>query len=293
MNVKKIIKAVLLPHVAVLIISLFAGIGALVYAFVFLREDDPLRIAAYVISFYMLLIWCLRVPRIIAFAKSFKQSNRYLSRWLGDAELRVRVTLCANMLWNGAYGAMQLGLGIYHASAWFFSLALYYFSLAVMRAMLARHVVRRPTGDNMRRELRLYRSCGWIFLIMNSALSAMIFYMIREDRLVRHHEITTIAMAAYTFTSLTAAIVSFIRYRKYNSPVLSATKGISLAASCVSMLTLEGTMLATFGDASMTHRVQRIFLALSGGAVSILVVAMAIFMIINANHRMKGLESNE
>ena len=31
-----------------------------------------------------------------------------------------------------------------------------------------------------------------------------------------HHEITTITIAAYTFTSLTFAIINFIKYKKYD-----------------------------------------------------------------------------
>ena len=118
----------------------------------------------------------------------------------------------------------------------------------------------------------------------------MMLYMIYENRAVRHNEITTIAMAAYTFTTLTLAIVNVIRYRKFNSPALSAAKAISLAAACVSMLTLENTMLTTFSGETTTPETIRLFLALSGGAVSIFIIAMAVCMIVQANRKLKSLE---
>lgn len=142
----------------------------------------------------------------------------------------------------------------------------------------------------MRQEFTHYRTCGWIFLLMNLALSGMMLLMIHENRMVRHHEITTISMAAYTFTSLTMAIVNVVRYRKYNSPVFSASKAISLAAACVSMLTLESTMLTTFSGVDMTAQDQTLFLAISGGAVSAFIVAMAIYMIVKAGNQIKLLE---
>lgn len=287
MSWKRLGKALLFPHIAVAILLLPVAAALLVYSMIALEEADMIRIASYVIAFYTLMVWCLRAPALIRCAARLKSENRYLSAWSGDPRLRVNVTLTGNVLWNGAYAALQLGTGIYHRSAWFYSLAAYYASLAVMRFYLLRHTLRHRPGERMKQELDRYRACGWIFLVMNLALSAMMFYMIRQNRAMRHHEITTIAMAAYTFTTLTVAIVNVVRYRKYNSPALSAARAISLAAACVSMLTLENTMLTTFGGADMTPQVQRLFLALSGGAISAVVIVMAVYMIVQANRRMK------
>lgn len=288
MDWKKLGKRLLFPHIAVLLLLLPICTVGLVYAMLRLAENDPIRIASYVLSFYTLTIWCVRVPDVLRFVRSFREENRYVRRWLSDVHLRTNVTLIAHILWNGAYAALQLGLGIAHRSAWFYSLAGYYASLAVMRFFLVRHTLRHKPGDQMQQELRRYRICGWIFLLMNLALSAMMFDMIRQNRLMQHHEITTITMAAYTFTTLTVAIVNVIRYRRYNSPAISAAKAIALASACVSILTLENTMLATFSGEEMTPQVQRLFLTLSGGAISVFIVVMAIYMILQANQKLKA-----
>lgn len=291
MDPKKIGKAFLFPHVAILLILLPVSIGGMLWTMMKLGNDHPATIVFYVLSFYTLTLYCVRIPKMIRFFKIFKNENRYTSLWFGNYRLRMNVTLTGNVLWNGSYAAMQLCLGIYHRSAWFYSLAAYYASLAVMRFFLVRHTLRHKPGEKMKQELRHYRSCGWIFLFVNLALSAMMFYMIRQNRAVQHNEITTIAMAAYTFTTLTFAIVNVIRYRKYNSPAVSAAKAISLAATCVSMLTLENTMLATFNNGEMTARTRQLFLSLSGGGISIFIVAMAIYMIINANRKLNRMEN--
>lgn len=290
MDWKKIGKSLLFPHIAILILLLPPALGLMIYGMVVLGSEHPLSIASYVLAFYTLTIWCVRVPSIIRYWKNFRAENKYAKRWLSDVQLRMKVTLTGNVLWNGAYAALQLGLGIYHKSAWFYSLAAYYFSLAIMRFFLMQHTVRHKPGEKMRQELGHYRACGWIFLLLNLALSGIMLYMIEEDPTTKHHEITSIAMAAYTFTSLTMAIVNVVRYRKYHSPVFSASKAISLAAACVSMLTLESTMLTTFSDQTMTIQSQTLFLGISGGGVSAFIVAMAIYMIVKANGQIKSLE---
>ena len=139
----------------------------------------------------------------------------------------------------------------------------------------------------MLEELIRYRACGIVFLVMNLTLALMIFFMVYWNRTFHHHEITTIALASYTFTSLTLAIINSVKYRKYNSPVYSASKAISLASACVSMLTLESTMLTTFGNGTMSLTGRRILLGISGSVISVFIIAMAVYMIVQANKKIK------
>ena len=210
--------------------------------------------------------------------------------WRRDDRLRVKVSLYGSLAYNTVYALFQLWLGFYHHTFWYYSLAGYYISLAVMRFFLLRHTQRFTPGERMREELIKYRACGWVFLIMNLALTFMIFFMVYWNRTFNHHEITAIAMAAYTFTSFTTAIVNMVRYRKYNSPVYSASKAISFAAACVSMLTLTSTMLTAFGDGTMDLSARRLMLGLVGGAVSAVVMTMAVYMIAESNKKLKSKE---
>ena len=162
-----------------------------------------------------------------------------------------------------------------------------------MRFFLARYAGKNKPGERMLSELVRYRACGWIFLVMNLALSLIIFFMVYWNRTFNHHEITTIAMAAYTFTAFTAAIINIVKYRKYNSPVYSASKAISLAAACVSMLTLESTMLTPFGGETMDLLSRKILLGASGGVISAFVIAMAIYMIVQSTQKIRSLRSEE
>lgn len=290
MDWKKVGKHILFPHIAIMIILIPIAIVFLVYAMIFMGTESIAAYISYVLAFYTLTVWCVRIPKLIRFFKAFKEGNKYARRWQDDARLRVNASLYGSLMLNTAYAVLQLGLGFYHASFWYFSMAGYYISLAIMRFFLVQHTSRHRPGERMQEELIKYRNCGIVFLVMNLALSIMIFFMVYWNRTFRHHEITTIAMAAYTFTSFTLAIVNVVKYRKYNSPVFSASKAINLAAACVSMLTLESTMLTTFDNGTMTLGNRRFMLGASGAVVSVFIVAMAICMIVQGSRKIKLLK---
>ena len=197
-------------------------------------------------------------------------------------------TLYLSLLINVAYVIFQLCLGFYHGSFWFYSMAIYYFLLAIMRVYLVSYTTKYKPGERMDLEIKRYNICGWLTLIMNLAVTIIIFFIIYWNRTFYHHQITTIAIAAFTFYSLTNAIVQVVKYRKYNSPVFSATKALSLIASSVSMITLTTTMLTTFGTDEVMEFKPIMQLAI-GVVVAIFIIIVAIFMIVGASKKRKTL----
>ena len=291
MDWKKLGKALLFPHIAIMILLVPIATVLLVSSMVFVGTESVIAYISYVLAAYTLTVWCFKIPYLIKFFKTFKDENKYARRWQDDTRLRVNVSLYGSLAWNALYGIFQLWIGFYHHTFWFYSLGAYYICLGVMRFFLARHTTRYAPGERMQTELKKYRACGIVFLLMNLALALIIFFMVYWNRTFQHHMITAIAMAAYTFTALTTAIVNVIKYRKYNSPVFSASKAISLAAALVSMLTLESTMLTTFGDGTMTATTQKWMLGATGAAISVLIVATAIYMIVVGTKKLKQLKS--
>lgn len=292
MNWRRIGKALLFPHTAVMAVITPVAIVLLAYAFAFKENVHVVSIVSYVFSAYVLTAWCFRAPRIIACFKNIK-NNKYARKRLSDTRLRVNVSLFGSLLWNTAYGIFHLWLGLVHSSFWFASLASYYILLALMRFFLVRYTRKNVPGEKMLTELKKYRNCGRVFLVMNLALSLMVFFMIYWNRTFEHGEIVTIAMAAYTFVSFTMAVISIKKYRKYNSPVFSAAKAISLASACVSVLTLEATMLNTFGNGKEDMLMNRIMLAASGTVISAVIIAMAVCMIVRGTKKIKLLKAED
>ena len=288
MDWKKIGKSIIFPHIATLIILLPLSAAFLISAMVFIGEETIAAYISYALAAYTLTIWCCRIPELIKIVKNFKNNNKYAVRYQEDTHLRVKISLYGTLLWNAAYAVFQLWLGFYHHTFWFYSIGAYYICLAIMRFFLLTYTRKYTPGEKRRAELIKYRACGWIFLVMNLALAVIIFFMLYWNRTFEHHMITAIAMAAYTFTSFTMAIVNVVRYRKYNSPVFSATKAISFASACVSMLTLTSTLLTTFSDGTMDAFSEKMMLGSVGVAVSVVVLVMAIGMIINGTKNLKA-----
>lgn len=284
---KRIAHAVLYPHAAIMIVLLPLATVLMVFSMLFQGTDSPTSIVSYALSFYTLLVWCMRIPDLVRYIKNFKKRNKYALRWSTDPRLRVTVSLYGTLIWNTAYALLQLALGFQFHTFWYYSMAAYYICLAIMRFFLLNHTRKFGAGENMEKELSKYRLCGIIFLIMNLSISVIIFMLVFGGRTFKHHPIIAIAMAAYTFTSLTVAIVNVFRYRKYNSPVYSASKAISLTSACVSMMTLEATFLTTFDSGKMTAAEIQLMLGMTGGAVSALIVVMAIYMIIRSTKQIQ------
>lgn len=293
MDWKKIGKAILFPHIAILIILLPVATVLLVYSMVFVGTESIIAYISYVLAAYTLTVWCCQIPKLIKMLKNFKNENKYALRWQEDTRLRVNISLYGTLLWNTLYGVFQLWLGLYHHTFWFTSLGAYYICLAIMRFFLVLHTIKYDVGEKMYRELVRYRACGWVFLVMNLALLLIVFFMIYWNRTFEHHMITAIAMAAYTFTSFTLAIINVVKYRKYNSPVLSASKAISFASACVSMLTLTSTMLTTFSDGTIGELEKKMMLGGVGIAVSCVVLVMALCMIVIGTKKINSLKTED
>ena len=287
MDWKKLGKCLLFPHTAIMLIMVPISTSLLVFSMIFLGTESAISYMSYVLAAYTLTVWCVRIPKLIGFFQKFKNENKYVLRWQEDVRLRMKVTLYGSLLWNVIYAIFQLGLGFYHHTFWFCSLGAYYISLAVMRFFLVRHTRRYAPGEKRQAELIRSRTCGWIFLVMNLALALIVFFMLYWNRSFQHHIITAIAMAAYTFTAFTVAIVNIVKQKKSNSPVVFASKAINLAAACVSMLTLTSTLLTTFSDGTMDLSAQKMMLGGVGFAVSGVVLVMAIYMIVQSTKELK------
>jgi hypothetical protein len=59
------------------------------------------------------------------------------------------------------------------------------------------------------------------------------------------------------------------------------------------MLTLESTMLTTFSNGTMDLTDRRILLGVSGGAVSVFIISTAIYMIKQANKKIRLLRAEK
>lgn len=273
-------------HPALLTLVCLASGGLLIYALAALPETHPVSITAYGLSAAALALVCLRLPAAVRRVRSWAQGNAFLTRYRSDLQLSLRLSLTAGGAFNGAYALLQLGLGFWHRSAWFFAMAMYDALLAVMRLSLARSVRRTPPGADRPAERRIARLCGICLLVMTLALTVFILYFVFQTRTFVYHEITAIAMAVHAFAGLGIAVASTVRSRRFMSPVITAAREISLASAAVTMLTLENALLTLYSKPEQAL-FRQIMTGVTGAIVLALVIVLALQLILSAGKKEK------
>ncbi|MGN0650309.1 MAG: hypothetical protein ACI4KM_07720 [Oscillospiraceae bacterium] len=292
---KKLIK-LLYPPVWVIALLTPLCTAALIIVFLFGYDEHPFAYAAYVLSAYTLTVavmWLVKVlPKHYKSAKSKVYSHPLGNRLMTDMPFRTRVSLYGSLAVNLLYVAMNVISGIMYKSAWFYTLALYYAILAVMRFLLVRFANRVGIGKNRFKELRRSRLCGFILLTVNLFLSGAVLMIIYRNKGYEYHGILIYIMATYTFYITVIAIINLVKYRKLGSPVMTMAKIINMAAALVSMLSLETAMFSEFGK-DMPPENQRLMIMLTGAGVSVIIVTMSVYSIVKNSVEIKKIMEND
>ncbi|MCR5585325.1 MAG: hypothetical protein K6F63_07850 [Lachnospiraceae bacterium] len=187
---------------------------------------------------------------------------------------------------------IQLASGITYSSVWFYSLAGYYFFLVLIRFLVLNCEVTTKEARDVIVEFKRYKLCGILLIPMNFLLAVIVFLIVIDDMGFSYSIAYTIGLTLMTVIFTCAAITNVIRYRKYNSPVLSAAKVTSLIAAFVSMLSLETALFSAFGEKE-NEFVRRIVTSVSGATVLAVTLIMAVYMIKHADYSIAALEEED
>lgn len=293
---KTLCKKLLFPPIWLIILLTVVCAALLVLVFVKGWEEHPVSYAVYVLSAYwvtVLTIFCIKV--LPGYYRDIKQriyNTKYGNRYMTDITFKNHVSLYLSLGINLLYVGTNILSYFLYRSVWFVILAGYYGILAVMRFLLLRFIRGVGVGNNLIREFRRSRLCGIILMTLNLVLSGAVLMIVYQNRGFEYHGMLIYVMAAYTFYVTTHSIVNIIKYRKYNSPVLSTAKCINLSAALVSMLSLETAMLSQFGAAE-SPAFRRLMVTLTGAGVSVVVVSMSAYMIIRACREIKRIKQSD
>lgn len=295
-NWRQILTVLLYPPLWVVILLPIVSGAATVGVLVMGWGENPAVSPVYVAAFYSLTVVTMRCikyfPGWFRSGKSKVHSTRYGGLFLTSVEFRTTLTLYGTLLINLLYILLNAGLAIYNHTAWFGILSGYYTILAILRLLLARYVKKAGIGTDRIGEYRRSRLCGVILLTLNLTLTGAVLMILYQDRGYQYGGMLIYVMAAYTFYITIQAIIAIIKFRKYNSPVMSATKRINLSAALVSMLALETAMLSQFGG-DQSPQFRRIMIAATGAGISLTVIAMSIFMIVTATRAIRNDKEKE
>ena len=206
------------------------------------------------------------------------------------SRLPPRQSLSLSLGINLLYVCVNILSFFLYRSYWFVFLTVYYVILASMRFLLLRYAEDTRMPQDILSQYRRTRLCAAILLSINFVLSGTVLMILFKDKGFVYPGVLIYAAATYTFYLTVHAIVNMVRYRRHNSPVITMSKAISLSHALVSMLFLETAMLSQFGT-DMDEETKRIMIAATGGAVSVIVIALAVQLIARCSKEIKVLRS--
>lgn len=282
---KKVIRAVLFPKAAVIVLCAVLAAMLLIYTFGFYGTSGWIAYVSYAFSAYALIIVCIglwsmknsaAVKRMKDTVLELADQNPYVSRYMADVVFKTKVSLLLSLTLNTGYAVLKFVTGIFYGSAWLITLAAYYTLLLTMRVLLLLHI-NRNTRD-MAAEWKRCRACGVVLLFMNIILTGMVVLVLRRGEGFVYPGYLIYAMALYDFCTMTMAIVNLVKSRKRKSPVLAAARVINVAAALITMLSLETAMITQFG-AGEGELFRYTMIASTGGGICAAMVVMAVIMI--------------
>lgn len=292
MNVFYLLRRLFQPRRALLLLLPFFSFSALIGIFYYEKNECAYAYPIYALSAYSLAILVVAAVRIVKavrekWHRSKLAANKNVQLYLSDRTYRARVSLYVGMVLNLLYTVFRIILGIRYASAWFISMAVYYFVLGALRGYLIRSYKRRR-GQN---ELACYRRTARLLFALNVPMCGMVILMIFTDSSFYYPGYVIYLSAFYTFCSLTLSIVNVVRFRKLGSRILSAAKVLNLVASLMSIVGLQTAMLSRFSTQGEMY--SRLMNAITGGTVCIAVTAIGIYMLLHSKTVVRGQNAHE
>lgn len=286
-------KIIYIPGWLLILLTVLCTVG-LITVFVMKWDQSPIAYIVYVLSAYMLTTVCFFfikvVPGRYRRLKEKFLAHPYGNKYATDIGYKVRCSLYISLGINVIYSIFKLASGILYSSFWWGAIAIYYILLSVIRFIILKYM-RNDTGNqNKRLEFQRYRLCAILMLLLNSTLSGIVLHMLVKNEAYTYPEVIIITSATYTFYTVTVSIIDIVKYRKYESPIMSASKAIRFAAALVSLLSLETSMLTKYGT---DESFRRIMTSLTGAGVCIIVLGMSLYMIVRATKEIKKLRELE
>lgn len=219
--------------------------------------------------------------------KIHKLQRRQVTALLKDRHIRMQISLYLGLLVNLVYAIFKLVTGIQYQSVWFVTVAVFYAVLSLMRFTLVRSVRRYGQKDEKARYihgLHSYRFCGYLMFVLAVAMGGIVIQMVWKNECYYYPGYVSYLSAVYAFSCLVSAVINVVRYRDLRTPELAAAKLLILAKSCMSLLAMQTSMLAQFGNNIQFRQLMNSF---SGGCTCTVIFCMAIFMVVRVQKEIK------
>lgn len=272
----------------VILIALLGGV-ALALTFLVFGDDSPFAYVSYLLSTYGLVVLVAAIIPLFSSVRLFLHSVPLAHRYMTDKHFSVWCGLALSFAINLGFAVLKLVYAAVYFSFWDGWLAVYNILLCAVRLYLLRSFPMGQNHQEFETELRRYRFTGISLFFLDAALAVISTLIVIKGNGYYYPGTLVYAMAFHAFYSLTLAIINTIKYRKFNSPILSAAKVVNLTTALVSIFSLETAMITQFGAGQAYFRL--VMTSVTAFAVCAIVLGLAIFMVYSANRKLRRISA--
>lgn len=204
-------------------------------------------------------------------------------RVIGEQRYRMVFAAAISLSFNFLYALYHGILGVIHSSLWFSTMCAYYVILSAMRFSVVLFEYKHKSKSSPDAEYFVMRLSGMLLIILSFILSGVIYISLSQNIAVKYDEILMITIAAYTFFKIIMAIIKAVKQHKNPSPLLAVIRNIGYAEAAASILTLQRSMIVSFGTMEPTDA--HILNMSTGAAVCLYILSIGIYLIIKRKNK--------
>ena len=226
-----------------------------------------------------------------AIIKSMKK-HKFTNEMLSSYGYRSTIFAFCSLIINIAYAVFQGVFAILSHSIWFGALATYYIAISLIRGgiiFISRKRQKNKSEFTLEKQIKSYRNCGIYLVLLNFALIGALVQLVLTDNGFKYAGLMIYVMATYAFYKLTMSVYNLFKAKKHNDYTIQSIRNISFADSLVSILALQTALLYEFAPNANAD----IPNALTGGAVSIAIITIGLYMAINGTKQLKNIQKEK
>lgn len=217
-----------------------------------------------------------------------KRVKKVINDYRTDLWFRAEASVYTSCGVNATYSMYQALIGLTRHSAWFYALSIYYILLTATRILML-YYIRNMAADG-REELRRYRTCGWMMLSLTLFILIIGLLLNNGGGANKNYPGHMVfVVGAYTAYTIVNSIRNLWRYRTLESPLISASKSVNLAASLVSLYAFQAAVFAQF-RAEINPAVITLCNVASASIACIVVFYISMHIIVRATRALRGQE---
>lgn len=213
-----------------------------------------------------------------------KAVNDYRTDLWFRAEASVHISCGVNV----TYSLYQALIGLTQKSAWFDTLAVYYILVTCTRLLML-YYIHHEAKDGIE-ELKRYRMCGIMILVI-SVLVLLMGLLVNNggSKPKEYPGHMVFVVGVFTIYIFFNSIVNLWRYRKLESPLISASKSLNLTTAIVSLYAFQTAAIAQFRQ-FIDPSIVTLLNVFTVGAGFIAVVYISMHIIVRSSRALHGKE---